>query len=249
MSATRSTYRVGEFARLAGVSIRALHHYDRIGLLRPRRNEGGYRVYTARDLETLEQIVVLKFVGIPLRDISGLLRAGSRSLAGTLRAQRGTLESKRRMLDRAIAAIGDLESAVAAGADAAPHMFRQIIEVIDMQDDASKWKQEYDELVSKKIERLRALSPDALAGLRGEWSGLVTEIKGALTEDPAGAKAQAFADRWTTLLGQLMGQNVDAKMLAGQQTREWNPRMASFVDKEVWDFMSRVFAAPPAVRE
>ena len=83
MSATRSVFRVGEFAKLAGVSIRALHHYDRIGLLRPRRSEGGYRVYTARDLETLEQIVVLKFVGIPLRQIAGLLRAGSRPLATT----------------------------------------------------------------------------------------------------------------------------------------------------------------------
>lgn len=236
-------YRVGEFAKLAGVSIRALHHYDRIGLLRPRRTEGGYRVYTARDLEVLEQIVVLKFVGIPLRQIAGLLRAGSGSLASTLRAQRGTLESKRRLLDRALAAIGDLESAVAAGADAAPHMFRRIIEVIDMQDDATKWKQEYDALVSKKTERLRALSPDALSELRSQWSVLVAEIKGALTEDPAGARAQSFADRWTALLSQLMGQTVDTKMLAGQQTREWDSRMASFVDKQVWDFMTRVFAA------
>lgn len=114
---------------------------------------------------------MLKFVGIPLRQIAGLLRAGSKSLTGTLRAQRGTLESKRQLLDRAIAAIGDLETAVAAGADAGPHMFRRIIEVIDMQHDADKWKQEYDALVSKKIERLRALtrrhSPScALSGVR-----------------------------------------------------------------------------------
>ncbi|MCC7007688.1 MAG: MerR family transcriptional regulator [Acidobacteria bacterium] len=243
MSATRSVFRVGEFAKLAGVTVRALHHYDRVGLLRPRRGAGGYRVYTARDLEMLEQIVVLKFVGIPLRQIAGLLRAGSRSLAGTLRAQRGTLESKRQLLDRAIAAIGDLEAAVAAGADAGPQMFKRIIEVIDMQNDATKWKQEYDALVSKKMDRLRALSPDALSELRSQWNALVTEIKGALTEDPAGGRAQTFADRWTALLGKLMGQTVDEKMLASHQTREWDSRMASFVDKQVWDFMSRVFAA------
>jgi DNA-binding transcriptional MerR regulator len=237
-------FRVGEFAKLAGVSIRALHHYDRIGLLRPRRSEGGYRVYTARDLETLEQIVVLKFVGIPLRQIAGLLRAGSRPLASTLRAQRGTLERKRQLLDRAIAAIGDLETAVMAGADAGPHMFKRIIEVIDMQNDAAQWKQEYDALVSKKVERLRALSPDALSELRSQWSVLVADIKGALTEDPAGARAQTFADRWTAMLSQLMGQAVDEKTLAGhQRSHEWDPRMASFVDKQVWDFMTRVLAA------
>src|SRR3954468_23031716 len=172
MAAARATYRVGEFAKLAGVSIRALHHYDRIGLLRPGRSEGGYRVYTARDLASLEQIVVLKFVGIPLREIPGLLRAGSTSLAGTLRAQRGTLESKRQLLDQAIAAIGNLETAVAAGGDVGPHLFKRILEVIDMQDDATMWKQQYDALVSQKVERLRALSPMhapscALSGVHG----------------------------------------------------------------------------------
>lgn len=243
MSAGRSVFRVGEFAKLAGVSIRALHHYDRIGLLRPKRTAGGYRVYTARDLEALEQIVVLKFLGIPLRQIAGLLRGGARSLASTLRAQRVTLENKRHLLDRAIAGIQDLEAAVAAGADAAPHMFKRIIEVIDMQNDADKWKQEYDALLSKKMERLRALSPEALADLRAQWNALVAEIQGALNEDPAGPRAQAFADRWTALLGSLMGQTVDAKTLAAQQSREWHPRLASFVDKPVWDFMTRAFAA------
>ena len=164
-------------------------------------------------------------------------------MAGTLRAQRVTLENKRQLLDRAIAGIQDLEAAVAAGADAGPQMFKRIIEVIDMQNDANKWKQEYDALVSKKAERLRALPPDALAQLRTQWKVLVAEIKSALTADPSGPKAQAFADRWTGLLGQLMGQTVDAKMLAAHQSREWDPRMASFVDEDVWDYMVRVFAA------
>ena len=63
------TYRTREFAELAGVTVRALHHYDRLGLLKPRRTPAGYRAYAARDLEALEQIVALKFIGIPLKDI------------------------------------------------------------------------------------------------------------------------------------------------------------------------------------
>jgi DNA-binding transcriptional MerR regulator len=244
MSATRSTYRAGEFAALAGVTVRALHHYDRIGLLRPARGDGGYRVYTARDLEALEQIVVLKFVGIPLRQIAGLLRVGSGSLTGTLRAQRATLERKRELIDRAIAAIEDLETEVAAGAPGGAHMFKRIIEVIDMQNDATKWKQEYDALVSEKVERLRALSPEALMDIHAQWRELVTEIEGTLTEDPAGGKAQALANRWVALLSQLMGRTVDVSMLTQhQRSGAWNPRMASFVDKPVWDFMTRVLTA------
>jgi len=60
------TYGIREFAELAGVTVRALHHYDRLGLLKPRRNQTRYRVYSPKDLETLEQIVALKFIGLPL---------------------------------------------------------------------------------------------------------------------------------------------------------------------------------------
>ena len=60
-------YKVREFATLAGVTVRALHHYDQLGLLTPMRRTGSsYRLYSERDLARLEEIVVLKFLGIPL---------------------------------------------------------------------------------------------------------------------------------------------------------------------------------------
>jgi DNA-binding transcriptional MerR regulator len=55
-------YQPRQFAELAGVTVRALHYYDRLGLLKPRRTNSGYRLYRAEDLERLEQIVALKFV-------------------------------------------------------------------------------------------------------------------------------------------------------------------------------------------
>ena len=85
----RPTYRIREFADLAGVTVRALHHYDRLGLLRPRRSQSGYRVYSVGDLELLEQIVALKFIGLPLNRIKHLLRRNRADLCAALRAQRG----------------------------------------------------------------------------------------------------------------------------------------------------------------
>lgn len=61
-------YHVHEFAELARVTVKALHHYDRLGLSEPRRTDAGYRVYTLSDLERLEQIVALKFIGLPLKE-------------------------------------------------------------------------------------------------------------------------------------------------------------------------------------
>lgn len=244
MSDAHSTFQASEFAKMAGVTVRALHHYDRIGLLKPQRSSAGYRVYTARDLVLLEQIVVLKFVGIPLRQIAALMGAGPKRLADGLRAQRGTLERKRQLLDQAMAAIGDLEATVATGHPAAPHLFKRIIEVIEMQNNPDAWKQQYQELVSAKVQRLRSLSPEALAELRAQWRVLITDIHVALNEDPAGANAQALADRWGRLLAQLMGQPVDPPALGAHHgAQEWNPQMAAFVEKPVWEFMTRVLAA------
>lgn len=238
------TLRAGQFAKLAGVSVRALHHYERLGLLRPQRSDAGYRLYSIRDLEVLEQIVVLRFLGVPLRQIGRLLRASPKQLVDSLRAQRGTLERKRQLIDQAIAAIGSLEAAVASGAPAEARLYKRIIEVIAMQDDSRAWTQQYDELVSKKIERLRTLSPEALADLRRDWAGLVAQIHEALTEDPGSARAQTLGARWSELLGQLMGQPVATSTLQQHHAHQtWDPRMASFVDEPVWNFMTRVLSA------
>ena len=52
------SYQAQEFAQRAGVTVRALHHYDRLGLLSPNgRTAGGYRLYVDRDLVRLEQIL------------------------------------------------------------------------------------------------------------------------------------------------------------------------------------------------
>ncbi len=108
-------YRVQEFAELAGVTVRALHHYDRLGLLKPKRSEAGYRLYGLGDLERLEQIVALKFLGIPLKQIKNLFHRDAFELPRALRMQRRVLEEKRRLLDSAISAIGEAEKATQPG--------------------------------------------------------------------------------------------------------------------------------------
>ena len=55
-------YTVGSLAKLAGVTVRALHHYEDEGLLHPERTASGYRRYGAADVERLQQILLLRFV-------------------------------------------------------------------------------------------------------------------------------------------------------------------------------------------
>src|SRR5215831_12424480 len=65
---------VGELARISGVSIRTLHHYGQVGLLpSPARNRAGHRVYDAKHIARLQQILVLKQLGLKLKQIQKIL--------------------------------------------------------------------------------------------------------------------------------------------------------------------------------
>ncbi len=65
---------IGEFSKHTGVSIRTLHHYDKIGLLAASEKQAnGFRVYNPKDYNKLQQILVLKFLGFSLSGIKNLL--------------------------------------------------------------------------------------------------------------------------------------------------------------------------------
>lgn len=74
MSVDRSTWKIGEVAAATGLTVRALHHYDEIGLVRPSvRTGAGHRFYTDADLAALYQVTALRQLGIPLEQIGALL--------------------------------------------------------------------------------------------------------------------------------------------------------------------------------
>src|ERR1700692_859848 len=92
-------FHVHEFAELAGVTVKALHHYDRLGLLKPTRTDAGYRMYADADLERLEHILALKFLGFSLKQVRAILERTTLELAEALRWQRKALEDKQAHLD------------------------------------------------------------------------------------------------------------------------------------------------------
>jgi len=86
---------VGELARLTGLTVRALHHYDSIGLLRPSgRSEGGYRLYSRDDVARLHGIQTLRRMGLTLGDVAKLLDGGAVTLPAILAQQIGALDQE-----------------------------------------------------------------------------------------------------------------------------------------------------------
>jgi DNA-binding transcriptional MerR regulator len=196
-------FRAKEFAGLAGVTVRTLHHYDRLGLLRPQRTGSGYRMYRESDLERLEQIVALKFLGLPLKQIRELLGSAAPALPAALRMQLGALEEKRRLLDRAIGAIREAEAVVASGKPAGAAVLKKIIEVIEMQPNNDWMKKYANESAQAKIDAQKGeWSPELQERVTAQWTELIAEVQAAISagEDPASPKAQALAARWKALV-------------------------------------------------
>jgi DNA-binding transcriptional MerR regulator len=212
---TNRTYGTAAFAALAGVTPRALRYYDRLGLLKPERSRSGYRMYSERDLEVLEEIVALKFIGVPLKDIAAIRKRVKGPFAQVLHAQRETLEARRRTLTRAISAIAAAEAALRSGTAIDTQLFRQIIEVMHMDTQHEETITTYIAKLRAKTSHMVAMSATERVTLREQWSTLVADLKAAVDEDPASPKAQRLLDRWQSFLQALTGSGTAPGAVAG----------------------------------
>jgi len=206
-------FKAREFAKLSGVTVRALHHYDRLRLLKPSRyTRAGYRLYSERDFARLEQIVALKFIGFPLKEIKKILGRDSLDLATALRQQRSAIEEKRRRLDLAIDAIERAEYVVGTSSEPGWETFAKIIEVINMQTDTEWSKKYYSEEAQREIQNRAATIPrEVIEKAQRDWTVLIKEVEAAVAsgEDPAGEKAQGLATRWSELVKGFTGGNPE----------------------------------------
>jgi DNA-binding transcriptional MerR regulator len=199
------SYRVGELAALAHVSVRTLHHYDRIGLLRPAlHSAGGYRMYGEPELLRLQQILTLRYLGFPLKRIGELLDRDDFDLVASLRVQGQALNDRIAELERISAAIGELvDQRLAAG----EWNWRLVIEAsravgAGLTRGENMMDAYYTPEQMKRFEEARQTTPpEEIDAIEQGWTALLAEIRAARAAelDPASADAGSLADRWGEL--------------------------------------------------
>ncbi len=98
--------KVSDVARLAGVSIRTLHHYDEIGLVRPSgRSPAGYRLYAQGDLERLQQVLFFRELDFPLDEIKRIVADRNFDVGAALKMQRRLLTERATRIKALITAV------------------------------------------------------------------------------------------------------------------------------------------------
>lgn len=236
--------RIKLFADDAGVTVRTLHLYDRIGLLKPAAlSESGYRLYGEAELERLEHILALRFIGFNLEQIKELLKGSNWPLVVALRMQRDVIAAQKRRLDSALAAIDEAERALSGDAPTDRwETLRTVIEVFRMQNDWSWTQNYYSEEARRKLEEYHKDTPrEVIEQGQRDWTALLAEVEAAASGgvDPSSAQAQALVQRWHDLLAQFTRGNPEIQRGLNHVWSDPTPWPAGF--KRPWSDAAEAF--------
>lgn len=133
---------VGQVAAAVGISVRTLHHWDSIGLLRPSaRTTSGYRSYGARDLERLQQVLTYRQLGFALEEIAALLDDPTIDTLDHLRRQQELLAERIRRLQSTAALVRRAVEATRMGMSLDPHELQEVFG----EDDPTRYAKEAEQ--------------------------------------------------------------------------------------------------------
>lgn len=191
--------KIGELAGQTGLSVRALRHYDAIGLLTPSiRSDAGYRLYGRADVARLHGILALKQLGFSLARIGELLEGGDVPLPEIITQQLAALERQMAQAAALRRQLLRLRALIDGGGEPALADWLTTLELMTMHE------KYFDEA---ELERLHSLKLAAKDDIDTRWPALVARVRALMDEGapPADPRALDCAAQWSALLERLTG--------------------------------------------
>jgi DNA-binding transcriptional MerR regulator len=182
-------------ARKTGLTVRTLHHYDAIGLVKASlRTESGHRLYSADDIARLQQVLSLRQLGFSLEEARDCLAGPGFSPLEVIGLHLARLHEQidlQRTLARRLEAIA---ARLRAAGEVSAEEFLQTIEVMTMVE-----KLYTPEQMKQFEEAGKRVPPEEMQAIEEAWTTLLAEVRQNRDLDPAGPQAQALAQRWDEL--------------------------------------------------
>ncbi|ASK61497.1 MerR family transcriptional regulator [Virgibacillus phasianinus] len=223
--------KVKEVADLVGISVRTLHHYDEIGLLTPEdTTESGYRLYSQRNLSTLQQIFFFKELGFPLKKIKEIMESPGFNRNEALEVQRNMLLEKRKRMDAMITMIDKTiqdskrelvmsEKEKFAGFDFSNNPYEQ--------EARERWG---DKAIDESNARINNMSKDEQKLLGKEFDAIYNKLAKLRNQSPESAEAQAAIEEWFVYLNKMGDYSLDVFKGLGQMYVD-DERFTKNIDK------------------
>ena len=188
---------VSEVARLTGVTVRTLHHYDELGLLRPgERSEAGYRLYSYDDLARLREILIWRALGFSLGEVRSLLDDPAYDRLSALERQREVVQAEIGRLGALAAAVEEAIDAELSGTRLEETEMFEGFDPSEYEDEArERWG--HAEAYRESARRTRGYGEGEWDEIRREGAAIVDELAALMRAgEPAnGAAARALAER------------------------------------------------------
>jgi DNA-binding transcriptional MerR regulator len=231
--------KVGELARRTGISVRTLHHYDDIGLLKPSQcSESNHRIYSQSDVARLQHIVSLKALGLSLTEISNFLAKPDSSPVSIIQLHLKELKSELVEREKLAARLERIESALKSKQQKPTvDELLNLIEAITM---FEKYYSQND--LTRIFDRAKSLGTDQIRLYEKEWSDLIDLIRAEMKKgaDPGSERVQECARQWMKLIESFTGGDASIARSLGSMYKEEGAAKASqgSLDKEVFRYMN-----------
>lgn len=232
---------IGQLSAASGVSIRALRHYDDIGLLVPsRRSEGNYRLYDKSDVQRLLQIRSLQSLGLSLDQIGKAMIGGGPTLAEVLEQQLHSTEAQidelRRLRSRLAGLIRTVEDHGAAASEDILKLIREMTMVE---------KYYTDEQLRTLAQRADALGEEGMRAAEARWTDLIDRVRKAKAAGlaPASPEVRAMAAEWQELIDAFTGGDPGIRQSLDQVWRQ-EDQVAGFDAAEMGELIAYLHSVP-----
>ncbi len=234
-------YTVGDLAKRSGLTVRALHHYEKLGLLQPSgRTEAGYRLYSAADVQTLHRILAYRQMGLALKEIAPLLGPKAPPLAEVVAQQRAALELQLARQQKILKMLQRVEKRLELGGG---ELADELLKAMSMAQVVERY------FSAEEIERMREmqslLGPEGLREMKVKIGELLAEWRAAAASGvkPGAPATIALARRWIAL-GEDFPQDQETRERANAMLKnEPAVREAMGLSKDEVTFMNRALEA------
>jgi DNA-binding transcriptional MerR regulator len=245
-----STWKVGELGRRTGLTVRTLHHYDRIGLLSPSgRSAAGYRLYDDADVARLHRIVVLRQLGLSLEQVRESLAGSAWTLERVLRAQlerlRERMAAERALYERVERLAARVAEAGTGAAGAAEGVSAdELLETIEAMTMFEKYYT--PEQLAQLDARGKELGAEHIRAVEAEWPRLIAAAKDCMARgvEPTAEEVRPLAQRCRELIREFTGGDAGiARSVSRVYQGEPSVRERTGLDPAVMEYIGRAVAA------
>ena len=240
--AEKENWKVGELAKLTGITVRALHHYNQIGLLVPSlHSDAGHRLYSGKDIARLQQIISLRQLGFSLDEIGDLLDNPSFRPDKAIRLQLERLDQQIRIQEELRSRLEHLYEMVQARRELTGTELIKIIEVMKMTE-----KYFTPEQMEKLKKQGELLGVEKIKEVENEWPNLIAKVHAELEKGtpPDSPEVQLLAKRWKEFVNLFTGGDSGITRSAERYYAENPERAAEFgMNQELWQYISKAMVS------